>query len=169
MENLVQNAIQILNVSKTFPGMKRPALNNISASLRQGIITGLVGPDGAGKTTLIRLMAGLLLPTKGVINVMGDDTVKQSNHLHEITGYMPQKFGLYEDLTVMENLEFYAKLHGLSGQDKKNTFDRMLTFTSLTPFTHRLTDKLSVGMKQKLGLACALLGRPKVLLLDEPS
>lgn len=171
MENLVQNenAIQILNVSKTFLGMERPALNNISASLRQGIITGLVGPDGAGKTTLIRLMAGLLHPTKGAINVMGYDTVKQCNHLHEIMGYMPQKFGLYEDLTVMENLEFYAKLHGLSGQDKKNTFDRMLTFTSLTPFIHRLTDKLSGGMKQKLGLACALLGRPKILLLDEPS
>ncbi len=169
MENLNQSAIQILNVSKSFPGMDRPALNNISTSIRPGIITGLVGPDGAGKTTLIRLMAGLLLPTNGTISVMGYDTVKESNPLHEITGYMPQKFGLYEDLTVMENLEFYAKLHGIARQDKEETFNRMLTFTSLTPFIHRLAGNLSGGMKQKLGLACALLSRPKVLLLDEPS
>jgi ABC-2 type transport system ATP-binding protein len=169
MENLIQSAIQILNVSKTFPGMERPALDNITASLRSGIITGLVGPDGAGKTTLIRLMAGLLLSTNGTIGVMGFDTMKESNHLHEITGYMPQKFGLYEDLTVMENLEFYAKLHGLARHDKEEAFERMLAFTSLAPFIDRLAGNLSGGMKQKLGLACALLGRPKVLLLDEPS
>jgi ABC-2 type transport system ATP-binding protein len=167
--NLNQRTIQILNVSKIFPGMERPALDDISASLRPGIITGLVGPDGAGKTTLIRLMAGLLLPTSGEIKVMGFDTVKESNPLHEITGYMPQKFGLYEDLTVMENLQFYAKLHGLVRHDKEEAFERMLAFTSLTPFIDRLAGNLSGGMKQKLGLACALLGRPKVLLLDEPS
>jgi ABC-2 type transport system ATP-binding protein len=167
MEN--QSTIEILSVSKTFLGMARPALDNITASLRPGIITGLVGPDGAGKTTLIRLMAGLFLPTQGTISILGFDTVKEPNSLHEITGYMPQKFGLYEDLTVMENLEFYAKLHGLVGQDKKDIFDHMLTFTSLIPFIHRLAGNLSGGMKQKLGLACALLSRPKVLLLDEPS
>ena len=165
----IKNAIQIINVSKTFPAMERPALDAINASIRPGIITGLVGPDGAGKTTLIRLMAGLLLPTYGEIRVMGFNTEKDSEQLHEITGYMPQKFGLYEDLTVIENLNLYADLHSLRSEEKKEAFEQMLRFTSLKPFIHRLAGKLSGGMKQKLGLACALLSHPKVLLLDEPS
>lgn len=149
--------------------MEKPALDHITASIRQGIITGLVGPDGAGKTTLIRLMAGLLLPTKGDIQVMGLDTKKDPDLLHEITGYMPQKFGLYEDLTVVENLNLYADLHDLAGKEKETAFENMLKFTSLKPFVFRLAGNLSGGMKQKLGLACSLLGHPKVLLLDEPS
>jgi len=169
MGGTIENAIQIVNVSKTFPGMTRPALDGINTTIRHGIMTGLVGPDGAGKTTLIRLMAGLLLPTKGEIRVLGLDTKKDSDRLHTITGYMPQKFGLYEDLTVIENLDLYADLHGLEGQEKKEAFERMLKFTSLKPFINRLAGKLSGGMKQKLGLACALLSHPKVLLLDEPS
>ncbi|MBY0293565.1 MAG: ATP-binding cassette domain-containing protein [Alphaproteobacteria bacterium] len=158
-----------MNLTKNFPGRERPALDVFTASIRKGIITGLVGPDGAGKTTLIRLIAGLLLPTQGHIHVLGLDTKTETNSLHEITGYMPQKFGLYEDLTVIENLNLYASLHSLKGQEKEATFDRMLTFTSLKPFIHRLAANLSGGMKQKLGLACALLGQPQVLLLDEPS
>lgn len=165
----MKSAIQITGVSKTFPRMERPALDGITASIPQGKITGLVGPDGAGKTTLIRLMAGLLLPSLGQIHVLGLDTVKDAEHLHDITGYMPQKFGLYEDLTVIENLELYAKLHGLGAEEKEIAFKRMLSFTSLQPFTHRLAGLLSGGMKQKLGLACSLLSRPQVLLLDEPS
>lgn len=165
----MKNVIELIGVSKTFPGMDKPALDSINAGIQPGVITGLVGPDGAGKTTLLRLMAGLLLPTLGRINVLGLDTVNDANSLHDILGYMPQKFGLYEDLTVMENLDLYAKLHGIGGQTKETTFERMLTFTALKPFIHRLAGNLSGGMKQKLGLACSLLSRPQVLLLDEPS
>ncbi|MBY0264241.1 MAG: ATP-binding cassette domain-containing protein, partial [Holosporales bacterium] len=157
-----------MNLTKIFPGRERPALDALTASIRKGIVTGLVGPDAAGKTTLIRLIAGLLLPTQGHIHVLGLDTKTDADRLHEITGYMPQKFGLYEDLTVIENLNLYASLHNLKGHEKEATFDRMLTFTSLKPFIHRLAANLSGGMKQKLGLACALLGQPQVLLLDEP-
>ncbi|HUX78132.1 MAG TPA: ATP-binding cassette domain-containing protein [Alphaproteobacteria bacterium] len=149
--------------------MERPALDHITASIRQGIITGLVGPDAAGKTTLIRLMAGLLMPTTGDVQVMGLDTIKDADRLHEIIGYMPQKFGLYEDLTVIENLNLFADLHDLKGKEREAAFQDMLQFTSLKPFIFRLAGNLSGGMKQKLGLACSLLGHPKVLLLDEPS
>jgi ABC-2 type transport system ATP-binding protein len=162
-------AIEIINVTKSFPGETRPALENINASIREGIITGIVGPDAAGKTTLIRLMTSLLRPTKGEVILLGLNTLKDSNAIHDITGYMPQKFGLYEDLTVLENLTLYGDLQGLSQQEKSEAFEKMLTFTSLKPFTDRLAGKLSGGMKQKLGLACALLSRPKVLLLDEPT
>lgn len=165
----MSSAIQIVGVSKFFSGGEKPSLDSITVSIPEGMITGLVGPDGAGKTTLMRLMAGLLSPTHGHINVLGLDTVKDSVRLHDITGYMPQKFGLYEDLTVMENLDLYAKLHGLVQHEKIHIFERMLNFTALSPFTHRLAGKLSGGMKQKLGLACSLLGHPKILLLDEPS
>jgi len=162
-------AIQITNLIKTFPGLEKPALDQVNASLRPGIITGLVGPDGAGKTTLIRLMAGLLLPTSGHITILGLDTQKDAASIHDIIGYMPQKFGLYEDLTVIENLNLYASLHGLKGEDRDSRFQQMLDFTSLKPFVDRLAGNLSGGMKQKLGLACALLSQPQVLLLDEPS
>ena len=144
-------------------------INSITAEIRKGEIVGLIGPDGAGKTTLLRLMTGLLLPTEGSIVVGGFDTIQDSEKVHEITGYMPQRFGLYEDLTVLENLELYAELRGLEKEKKKETFDRLLKFTGLGPFTDRLAKNLSGGMKQKLGLACALLKKPQLLLLDEPS
>jgi len=166
---MTETAIDIIGVSKTFPGMDKPALDAITASIQRGMITGLVGPDAAGKTTLIRLIAGLLLPSLGQINVLGLNTAKNAEQLHDVMGYMPQKFGLYEDLTVIENLDLYAKLHGLMGREKDIMFDRMFMFTSLKPFINRLAGNLSGGMKQKLGLACSLLSRPKVLLLDEPS
>lgn len=162
-------AIEIREVSKTFPGMERPAVDSLTAHIQSGIITGLVGPDGAGKTTLLRLIAGLLLPTHGHIEVLGLNTIKDADELHDIIGYMPQKFGLYEDLTVMENLNLYANLHQVIGPERETTFERMLHFTALKPFVDRLAGNLSGGMKQKLGLACSLLSRPKVLLLDEPS
>jgi ABC-2 type transport system ATP-binding protein len=161
--------VKIEGLSKVFIAGQPPALFNISAEIRKGEIVGLVGPDGAGKTTLLRLMTGLLLPTEGGIEVGGFDTILDSEKVHEITGYMPQRFGLYEDLTVSENLELYAELRCLEQEKKAATFERLLQFTGLTPFTKRLGKDLSGGMKQKLGLACSLLKKPELLLLDEPS
>ena len=156
-------------VRKVFPRSKTPALESVTAVLHSGQITGLVGPDGAGKTTLIRLMAGLLAPSSGTITVDGCDPIRDAGKLRASIGYMPQKFGLYEDLSVLENLELHADLRGLVGEERGTTFKRLLEFTDLARFTTRLAGKLSGGMKQKLGLACALLGRPRLLLLDEPS
>jgi len=156
-------------VRKVFPGAKSPALDGISATLQPGRITGLVGPDGAGKTTLLRLMAGLLTPTSGAIRVVGLDPAHHTAALRDAVGYMPQKFGLYEDLSVQENLDLHADLRGVIGEERALTFKRLLDFTDLGRFTPRLAGRLSGGMKQKLGLACALLGHPRLLLLDEPS
>lgn len=155
-------------VGKLFPRAKQPAVQGISAEIRTGLVTGLVGPDGAGKTTLMRLMAGLLAPTSGKITVDGGDPIADEKRLREHIGYMPQKFGLYEDLSVLENMELYADLRGVLGEERQSAFKRLLQFTDLARFTERLAGKLSGGMKQKLGLACALLGHPRLLLLDEP-
>ncbi|PWC11259.1 ATP-binding cassette domain-containing protein [Brenneria corticis] len=160
--------IDIQALEKRFPGQDKPALASLTEQIRGGAVTGLVGPDGAGKTTLLRMLAGLLTPSGGAVQVAGLDPIKQDRQLHAILGYMPQKFGLYEDLTVMENLNLYADLRGITGTLRRETFARLLSFTDLTRFTGRLAGKLSGGMKQKLGLACTLLGQPKVLLLDEP-
>jgi len=155
-------------LSKQFPGAGRAALSDVSLEIRAGVVTGLVGPDGAGKTTLLRILAGLLLPTAGTVRVLGSDPGQDMETLRSSLGYMPQKFGLYEDLTVAENLDLYAELKGLRGKARAETFERLLTFTDLARFTKRLAGQLSGGMKQKLGLACTLLGTPKILLLDEP-
>jgi ABC-2 type transport system ATP-binding protein len=166
----MSDALVILDaVRKDFPRSKKPALESVTAVLHSGQITGLVGPDGAGKTTLIRLMAGLLVPSSGTIAVGGCDPIRDAGKLRASIGYMPQKFGLYEDLSVLENLELHADLRGLEGEERGASFKRLLEFTDLAHFTARLAGKLSGGMKQKLGLACALLGRPRLLLLDEPS
>ncbi len=159
----------IKNVSKSFPKATTPALDSITTIIPKGEIVGLVGPDGAGKTTLIRLIAGLLIPTSGQITVGGFDTVKDQDDLANLIGYMPQKFGLYEDLTVEQNLNLYADLQGLSRGDRNAVFEKLLNFTRLGPFTKRLAGALSGGMKQKLGLACTLIRKPALLLLDEPS
>ncbi|CCW31143.1 Uncharacterized ABC transporter ATP-binding protein YbhF [Xenorhabdus nematophila F1] len=161
-------SIKLNGVEKTFPGLDTPAVSHLQAEIQGGSVTGLVGPDGAGKTTLIRMLAGLLKPDSGSIEIMGLDPIKDSVQVRSELGYMPQKFGLYEDLTVMENLTLYADLRGVLGEERQVTFQKLLTFTDLTRFTKRLAGKLSGGMKQKLGLACTLLGSPKVLLLDEP-
>lgn len=154
--------------TKRFPNSTTPALDSISATIEPGKITGLVGPDGAGKTTALRLIAGLLTPTAGSITAFGYDVVKQTSRVREMMGYMPQKFGLYEDLTVMENLSLYAKLRNLPRSRRKERFEELLEFTGLTLFTKRLARRLSGGMKQKLGLACALITTPRLLVLDEP-
>ena len=145
------------------------ALDGIDARIEPGIITGLVGPDGAGKTTLLRLIAGLLRPTAGTVHVLGHDMATDAAAVHPSIGYMPQVFGLYEDLSVAENLDLFADLHAMPRDLRAARIERLLRFTGLAPFTARLAGKLSGGMKQKLGLACALLSRPRLLLLDEPS
>ncbi|TNV21532.1 ABC transporter ATP-binding protein [Buttiauxella sp. B2] len=160
--------ITLKGLMKQFPGQKKPAVASLNCEILTGAVTGLVGPDGAGKTTLMRMLAGLLKPTEGTASVIGLDPVEDDRALHAVLGYMPQKFGLYEDLTVMENLNLYADLRSVTGAEREATFKRLLEFTALGPFTRRLAGKLSGGMKQKLGLACTLVGQPKVLLLDEP-
>jgi len=161
--------VNINNVSKQFEKEARAALQGITASIPKGEIVGLAGPDGSGKTTLIRLIAGLLLPTQGTITIGDYDTIKNASFVHHLIGYMPQKFGLYEDLTVLQNLNLYADLRGVTGEEKSQVFNKLLFFTGLQPFIDRLAKALSGGMKQKLGLACALLKKPALLLLDEPS
>lgn len=161
--------VEIQHLSKIFDSSQPPALSDVNVTIPKGKIVGLAGPDGAGKTTLIRLIAGLLLPTQGKITVAGYDTVRQAAAIHYLTGYMPQKFGLYEDLTVMQNLHLYADLRGVIGEERQVTFEKLLSFTALKPFVNRLAGALSGGMKQKLGLACALIQKPTLLLLDEPS
>ena len=146
----------------------RAALDGLTARIAGGQITGLVGPDGAGKTTLLRLFCGLLAPTAGRVSVCGHDTAEDADAIHERVGYMPQRFGLYEDLTVMENLNLYAELRSVPRRERADRYAELLAFTGLEPFTGRLAGRLSGGMKQKLGLACTLLSRPPVLLLDEP-
>jgi ABC-2 type transport system ATP-binding protein len=159
--------IRFEQVTKTFPRSQRPALHEVTVDIPAGAITGLVGPDGAGKTTFLRLAAGLLVPTSGRILVLGQDTQKDLGFRDHLA-YMPQKFGLYEDLTVIENLHLYARLRGIPRGEEKASIERLLAFTGLAPFTRRLAGHLSGGMKQKLGLACSMLLRPKIMLLDEP-
>ncbi|ELY4058189.1 ABC transporter ATP-binding protein [Cronobacter sakazakii] len=162
------DSIVLDGLIKRFPGLEKPALAPLSVTIRAGSVTGLVGPDGAGKTTLMRILAGLMRQDDGRVRVLGLDPIAEENALHAVLGYMPQKFGLYEDLTVQENLNLYADLRSVTGAVREQTFARLLEFTALGPFTGRLAGKLSGGMKQKLGLACTLVGQPKVLLLDEP-
>jgi len=156
-----------------FPGARglppTVALDGVSVRVEPGMITGVVGPDGAGKTTLLRLLAGLLRPSAGEVVVLGHDMIREPQKAHAAIGYMPQRFGLYEDLSVAENLSLFADLHVLSREVRAERIPRLLSFTGLAPFTARLAGRLSGGMKQKLGLACALLARPRLLLLDEPS
>ncbi|WP_222564425.1 ATP-binding cassette domain-containing protein [Novilysobacter antarcticus] len=160
-------AVVIDNVAKHFGSVK--ALRGFSAQIRYGRLTGLVGPDGAGKTTLMRIMAGLLVPDGGAVTLAGFDVVDDNDAIHVASGYMPQRFGLYEDLSVIENMRLYARLRGMDADLHDRIFESLLDFTRLGPFTRRLAGKLSGGMKQKLGLACALMASPRVLLLDEPS
>ena len=159
-------AVVIEDVDKHFGDVK--ALRGLSARIHYGRLTGLVGPDGAGKTTLMRILTGLLVPNAGHVTLAGYDVVKDNDAIHVASGYMPQRFGLYEDLSVMENMRLYAQLRGMDAYRNADLFAELLDFTRLGPFTKRLAGKLSGGMKQKLGLACALMARPKVLLLDEP-
>ncbi len=170
---MIEPIVAIDALRHVFPGARgassHVALDGLSATIRPGMITGLVGPDGAGKTTLLRLIAGLLRPTVGRITVLGHDMASDAASAHPAIGYMPQRFGLYEELSVVENLDLFADLHAMTSALRTERVLRLLRFTGLGPFTERLAGQLSGGMKQKLGLACALLSRPRLLLLDEPS
>jgi len=145
------------------------ALDDVSFNIQPGRVTGLIGPDGAGKTTLMRLAAGLLLPDAGAIRVLDIDALAQPLAVQSCVGYMPQRFGLYEDLSVQENLDLYADLQGVSAAERPARYAELMHMTGLGPFTRRLAGRLSGGMKQKLGLACTLVRSPRLLLLDEPT
>jgi len=153
-------------IVKRFAKDGAPALDDVAIIITPGRMTGLVGPDGAGKTTLIRILAGLIVPDQGETAILGRSATTADRSM---IGYMPQRFGLYEDLTVIQNLKLYADLRGLPADERQAGFDKLLDFTDLKRFQDRLAGKLSGGMKQKLGVACALVRTPKLLLLDEPS
>ncbi|WP_324710197.1 ATP-binding cassette domain-containing protein [Pseudomonas citronellolis] len=145
------------------------ALHGLDLQVRKGALTALVGPDGAGKTTFLRLVAGLLRADGGELEVLGIDVKAHPQRVQDLISYMPQRFGLYEDLSVQENLDLYADLHGVGAQQRRQRFERLLAMTDLGRFTDRPAGKLSGGMKQKLGLACTLVRSPQLLLLDEPT
>jgi ABC-2 type transport system ATP-binding protein len=160
-------AIRAVALTKSFGDTS--AVDSLTFSVAQGEIFGLVGPDGAGKTTTMRLLTGIMDPTSGDAWVMGKHVVRQAEPLKDDIGYMSQRFGLYPDLSVMENIAFYADIYGVPRRGRAEKVDRLLAFSNLTPFGKRLAGNLSGGMKQKLGLACALVHTPKVLFLDEPT
>ena len=150
-------------------GKSVTALQNVNIKIEEGKITALIGPDGAGKTTFLRMVCGLLFPTEGKLKVLGYDITQDPQAVQDQLSYMPQKFGLYEDLSCQENLDLYADLHGIPGNIRRERFEKLLHMTGLAPFTDRLAGRLSGGMKQKLGLACTLVRSPRLLLLDEPT
>jgi ABC-2 type transport system ATP-binding protein len=164
-------ALVFAGVSKTFlaGGQEVRALQSVDISIQPGKVTGLIGPDGAGKTTLMRLAAGLLYPDEGQIHALDIDVVEHPLEVQSSVGYMPQRFGLYEDLSVQENLDLYADLQGVAKTERPARYRELMHMTGLAPFTRRLAGRLSGGMKQKLGLACTLVRPPRLLLLDEPT
>jgi ABC-2 type transport system ATP-binding protein len=161
------NTIKTENLTRKFANLT--ALDHLNIEVKEGEIFGLVGPDGAGKTTTMRLLTGILDPTGGEAWVYNKHTVKEAESLKEDIAYMSQRFGLYEELTVLENINFYADVYGVAKDKRGEAIERLLGFSGLLPFKERLAGKLSGGMKQKLGLACALIHTPKVLFLDEPT
>ncbi|MBI5652263.1 MAG: ABC transporter ATP-binding protein [Chloroflexi bacterium] len=159
--------ITATQLSKTF--RKNQAVRGVSFDIAPGEIYGLIGPDGAGKTTTIRMLAGVMDPTRGTARVNGLDTTRQAEQLRAHVGYMAQKFSLYGDLSVRENIEFYADIFGVRGKARAERIARLLKFARLDQFQDRDAGVLSGGMKKKLGLACAFIHRPRVLFLDEPT
>ncbi len=145
------------------------AVDGLNLEVAPGEAFALVGPDGAGKTTTMRMLCGIMDPDGGRAQVLGFDTVKESERLKESIGYMPQRFGLYDDLTVAENIRFYADIYGVSKSEREARLPELLAFSNLTPFQDRLAANLSGGMRQKLGLTCALIHTPRLLFLDEPT
>jgi ABC-2 type transport system ATP-binding protein len=160
-------AIQVTGLVKRYGAVS--AVDGLDLVVGQGEVFGLIGPDGAGKTTTMRMLAGVLRPDGGQARVLGSDVITEPEAVKEKIGYMSQRFGLYEDLTVAENIDFYADLYLVGKKEREARFRRLMEFSRLTPFLGRLAGKLSGGMKQKLGLACALIHTPRLLLLDEPT
>ena len=164
-------ALEARGLAKRFveKGRTTEALKGVDLRVEAGRVTGLIGPDGAGKTTFLRLAAGLMVPDSGNLRVLGLDTVSHALAVQAAIGYMPQRFGLYGDLTVQENLDLYANLQGVPAEERERRYPELMSMTGLGPFTARLARFLSGGMKQKLGLACTLVRAPRLLLLDEPT
>jgi len=160
-------AIKTTNLTKSFGG--NIAVDNLNLEIKRGELFGLVGPDGAGKTTTMRLLTAIMDPTGGEAWIAGHSIINEGETIKEKIGYMSQRFGLYEDLTVMENILFYADIYEVPRKERHQKIERLLGFSNLTPFKDRLAGRLSGGMKQKLGLACALIHTPDVLFLDEPT
>jgi len=167
----VDHALVFDGITKSFgrDSNRQIALNRLSIKVQAGTICGLIGPDGAGKSTCMRLAAGLLLPDAGRLTVLDIDVVESPLAVQSAVGYMPQRFGLYEDLSVQENLDLYADLQGVGSPEREARYAELMHMTALAPFKHRLAAHLSGGMKQKLGLACSLVRTPRLLLLDEPT
>lgn len=159
--------IKSVNLTRKFNGVT--AVDNLNLEIEEGEIFGLVGPDGAGKTTTMRLLTGILDPTSGEAWVYNKHVVREAENLKDHIAYMSQRFGLYEDLTVLENINFYADIFCVPKNQRAQKIEELLGFSGLTAFKERFAGKLSGGMKQKLGLACALIHTPKVLFLDEPT
>lgn len=161
------DAIEVDGLTKSFGTIE--AVKGLSLRIPAGEIYGLVGPDGAGKTTTMRLLTGSMDPTSGDAFVGGHHTVREAESIKEEIGYMAQRFGLYPDLTVAENIHFYADIYGVPRRGREERIEELLSFSNMKPFKKRLAGNLSGGMKQKLGLVCALIHTPKVLFLDEPT
>lgn len=163
------NAVECIHLSKIFSGknVHCEALSDLTFLVPPGKIVGILGPDGSGKTTLLRILTGLLTPTAGSVRVLGMDVTREAKKIQSLLGYLPQKFGLYENLSVMENLILYAELHDVPANEQKKRFDQLLEMTDLSGFRTRMAGALSGGMKQKLALGCALVSTPPLLILDE--
>ncbi len=159
--------LDIRSLARAWDG--KPALRDLSLTLQAGGMLGLIGPDGAGKTTAMRMACGLLRPDGGEVRVLGLDVQRDGAAIRPLIGYMPQRFSLYPDLSVDENLRFFSELHGLSRDQRLQRRERLLAFSRLEPFTRRRAGALSGGMKQKLALACTLIHEPRLLILDEPT
>ncbi len=159
--------VSVKDLRKAFGGVK--AVDGITFQVGRGEVFGLVGPDGAGKTTTMRMLAAILSPDSGTASILGLDCTAEREGIHDRIAYMSQRFGLYHDLTVMENIQFYGDMYGVYGNEAEESMDRLLDWSGLAPFRDRPAGKLSGGMKQKLGLACALVHTPELLLLDEPT
>ena len=159
--------VRVENVSLRFGTVE--AVRNVRFGADRGTIFGLVGSDGAGKSTLLRMIATMIRPALGTIRIGGLDVVKDRAAVKDLIGYMPQRFGLYQDLTVEENIDFFLNVFGIRGKERRERKERYLGFSNLLPFKERLAGNLSGGMKQKLGLACVLVHEPALLILDEPT
>ena len=167
MNNDNEVIIKTEDLSKQF--QKIVAVDQLNLEIKKGEIFGLVGPDGAGKTTTMRMLAAIMDPSKGNATIAGFDLRRQAEEIKNHIGYMAQQFALYGDLSVLENLNFFADVFGVRGKERRERIERLLTFSRLTEFTNRRGGKLSGGMKKKLGLACALIHAPDILYLDEPT
>lgn len=166
----VESLVKTYNLSPRYKsGKDIEALRSLSFSVERASMYGIIGPDGAGKTTFMRIAACLLFQTSGTVTIGGFDTLTSPARVKRIIGYMPQRFSLYQDLSVWENLIFFANLFGVPGSERRKRIDRLLDFSRLGPFVKRRAGQLSGGMKQKLALSCTLIHDPEVLFLDEPT